>query len=43
MNNARRLQSSLRHEEAAAWPALVWDKDTSLDWETYMYTSMAGE
>lgn len=24
-------------------PSVVWDKDTSLDWETYIYTSFVGE
>jgi hypothetical protein len=41
VDNARELQASLVPEEAGSW-SCVWDKDTSLDWETYLTTALTG-
>lgn len=42
VDNARELQASLAPEEADMW-RYVWDRDTCMSWDTYLFTTFAGE
>jgi hypothetical protein len=42
VDNARELQASIVAEEASDW-CCVWDKDTCMDWGTYMHSTLAGK
>jgi hypothetical protein len=41
VDNSRELQASLAPEQADKWCS-VWDKDTCMSWDTYLYTTFAG-